>query len=83
MLELDIRRIVAELVVGLRRVGSFVGNFESRSVYLFLQKWNATEEKQNGRSEDWTENPGDIFVVEMMRNHGVKLHDDKLEDDTC
>ena len=42
--------------------------------YLFLQKWNPTEEKQDGRSEDWTENPVDIFVAEIMKNHGVKLH---------
>ena len=38
--------------------------------YLFLQKGNATEEKQGGGSEDWTENPVDIFVVEILRNRG-------------
>ena len=37
--------------------------FKAGMFYLFLQKGNATEEKQGGGSEDWTENP-----VEIMRN---------------
>ena len=91
LLELHIGRIVAELVVRLRRVASFltlslflvcsiIGKaFKAGEFYLFLEQGNPTEEKQGGRSEDWAENPGTIFVVEIMTDHGVKLHDVKLE----
>lgn len=38
-------------------------------VRLFLQKWNSTEEKQDGRSEDWTENPCPLSTLGDAGRH--------------